>query len=93
MAIYDAPIHSLKASPLTSTLRGQGGPCRQRGVTLRVDAQYSGLETLQKEYEDRGFTVLGIPCNQFGEQEPGSPANTRLSFDHLRRHVSDDRGR
>jgi glutathione peroxidase len=34
--------------------------------------QYSALEQLQKTYGDRGFTVLGFPCNQFGGQEPGS---------------------
>ena len=34
--------------------------------------QYSGLESLQHRYADRGFTVLGVPCNQFGGQEPGS---------------------
>ena len=35
--------------------------------------QYSGLEELQRKYSDRGFSVLGVPCNQFGEQEPGTP--------------------
>jgi glutathione peroxidase len=34
--------------------------------------QYTGLEQLQKTYGERGFTVLGFPCNQFGGQEPGS---------------------
>jgi glutathione peroxidase len=34
--------------------------------------QYTGLEHLQERYGERGFTVLGVPCNQFGEQEPGS---------------------
>jgi len=34
--------------------------------------QYEKLEELQKEYEGRGFTVLGFPCNQFMGQEPGS---------------------
>jgi len=33
--------------------------------------QYEGLEELQKKYRDRGFSVLGFPCNQFGAQEPG----------------------
>jgi glutathione peroxidase len=33
--------------------------------------QYEGLEALQKQFHDRGFTVLGFPCNQFGAQEPG----------------------
>ncbi|MBN7792327.1 glutathione peroxidase [Microbacterium esteraromaticum] len=34
--------------------------------------QYAQLEQLQREYADRGFTVLGFPCNQFLGQEPGS---------------------
>lgn len=34
--------------------------------------QYAGLEALYRRYADRGFVVLGFPCNQFGEQEPGS---------------------
>ena len=36
--------------------------------------QYEQLENLQRAYADRGFTVLGFPCNQFGGQEPGSEA-------------------
>jgi glutathione peroxidase len=35
--------------------------------------QYEGLENLQKRFADRGFTVLGVPCNQFMGQEPGTP--------------------
>lgn len=34
--------------------------------------QYEGLESLQKSYADRGFSVLAFPCNQFGGQEPGN---------------------
>ncbi|MFJ8083583.1 glutathione peroxidase [Streptomyces sp. NPDC096205] len=34
--------------------------------------QYTGLEKLQEEYAERGFTVVGVPCNQFLGQEPGS---------------------
>jgi len=34
--------------------------------------QYNGLERLQEKYAARGFTVLGVPCNQFGGQEPGT---------------------
>jgi glutathione peroxidase len=33
--------------------------------------QYAGLEALYERYRDRGFTLLGFPCNQFGGQEPG----------------------
>ena len=34
--------------------------------------QYAGLEALYRKYKDRGFEVLGFPCNQFGSQEPGN---------------------
>ena len=36
--------------------------------------QYEGLEALHRKYADRGFEVLGFPCNQFGAQEPGDAA-------------------
>jgi glutathione peroxidase len=35
--------------------------------------QYEGLERLQERYGEAGFTVLGVPCNQFAGQEPGTP--------------------
>ena len=35
--------------------------------------QYAGLEKLYQTYKDRGFVILGAPCNQFGGQEPGTP--------------------
>jgi glutathione peroxidase len=34
--------------------------------------QYTGLEALQKKLKDKGFNVLGFPCDQFGHQEPGN---------------------
>lgn len=34
--------------------------------------QYAGLEQIYKEYKDKGFEILAFPCNQFGEQEPGT---------------------
>ena len=36
--------------------------------------QYEGLEALHRKYADKGFEVLGFPCNQFGAQEPGDAA-------------------
>jgi glutathione peroxidase len=36
--------------------------------------QYQGLEALYRRYHERGFSVLGFPCNQFGAQEPGTEA-------------------
>ena len=39
--------------------------------------QYTGLESLYRQYRDRGFSVLGFPCDQFGHQEPGDEAAIR----------------
>ncbi|MEZ5341008.1 MAG: glutathione peroxidase [Acidimicrobiales bacterium] len=36
--------------------------------------QYAGLRTMQEQFADNGFVVLGFPCNQFGGQEPGTDA-------------------
>lgn len=36
--------------------------------------QYIGLQALYEQYQARGLSVLGVPCNQFGKQEPGSAA-------------------
>ncbi len=49
--------------------------------------QYDGLEALHRRFHDRGFAVLGFPCNQFGAQEPGDEAeiasfcSTKFSVD------------
>lgn len=47
--------------------------------------QYTGLEALYRKYADRGFVVLGFPCDQFGHQEPGDEAEIKnfcsLSYD------------
>lgn len=39
--------------------------------------QYEGLEALYRAHKDRGFMVLGFPCNQFGHQEPGDADEIR----------------
>jgi glutathione peroxidase len=39
--------------------------------------QYAGLESLYRTYRDRGFAVLGFPCDQFGHEEPGDEAEIR----------------
>jgi glutathione peroxidase len=74
VSIYDVPIDSLEGE--------SGQLAAQRGnVTLVVNVasqcgltpQYTSLQRLQERYRDRGFSVLGFPCNQFLGQEPGSP--------------------
>ncbi len=47
--------------------------------------QYEGLEALHQRFRDRGFAVLGFPCDQFGHQEPGNEAEIakfcKLTYD------------
>jgi glutathione peroxidase len=45
---------------------------RQYGQQMRLHPQYIELEALYKKYKDRNFVILGFPCNQFGNQEPGA---------------------
>ncbi len=49
--------------------------------------QYEGLEALQKRYAEKGFTVIGFPCNDFGDQEPGT-ADEIVQFCKTRFSVS-----
>ncbi|MCU1599515.1 MAG: glutathione peroxidase [Frankiales bacterium] len=71
MTLYDIPL---------TTLSGESSSLPQGKALLIVNVaskcgltpQYTGLEELQKTYGDRGFTVLGFPCNQFMGQEPGT---------------------
>lgn len=48
--------------------------------------QYDGLQGLYQKYKDRGFSVLGFPCNQFGNQEPGTDSQIQ-GFCESRFHI------
>ncbi len=73
MSLYDIPLHTLSGAD-TSLADYKGKTVLVVNVASKcgLTPQYEGLERLQKRYEDRGFTVLGVPCNQFGGQEPGT---------------------
>jgi glutathione peroxidase len=74
MSLYEEKINTLDGQP--DLLGKQSGK-----VTLMVNVaskcgltpQYEGLEKLHEQYEGRGFSVVGFPCNQFMGQEPGTP--------------------
>jgi glutathione peroxidase len=74
MSIYDVTVAGLSGEPF-DLHRFQGQAVLVVNVASRcgLTPQYSGLERLQERFHDSGFTVLGVPCNQFGAQEPGSP--------------------
>ncbi|MGW2864708.1 glutathione peroxidase [Streptomyces sp. NPDC001205] len=73
MSLYDIPLRTLTGEP-TSLADYEGRAVLVVNVASKcgLTPQYAGLERLQKEYGDRGLTVLGVPCNQFGGQEPGT---------------------
>jgi glutathione peroxidase len=73
MSIFNEPIHTLRGEP-TSLAAFNGKAVLAVNVASKcgLTPQYTGLEALQSTYGDRGFTVVGFPCNQFGAQEPGS---------------------
>ena len=74
MSIFECNIHSLEGDPFDlRSLEGKAVLVVNVASKCGLTPQYSGLEDLQRKYEDRGFTVLGVPCNQFGAQEPGAP--------------------
>jgi len=74
MNIFDAEIATLAGEP-SSLQPYEGKALLLVNVASKcgLTPQYAGLEELQKKYEERGFSVLGFPCNQFLGQEPGSP--------------------
>jgi glutathione peroxidase len=76
MNVFDFQANLLDGTPVDLA--------RYRGKVLLIvntasecgfTPQYAGLERLYREFKDRGLVVLGFPCNQFGQQEPGSEAD------------------
>ena len=73
MSIFEYPVNTLAGEP-SSLAQYAGSPTLIVNVASRcgLTPQYTGLEELQQRYGDRGFNVVGFPCNQFGGQEPGT---------------------
>ncbi len=74
-SLFDIPVTTL-AGDMTdlSSFRGKVLLIVNTASQCGFTPQYAGLETLYKKYKDKGFAVLGFPCNQFGAQEPGDSA-------------------
>lgn len=72
MSIKDIPVTGLDGSALN--LADFEGPLLIVNVASKcgLTPQYTGLEELATTYADRGLTVVGMPCNQFMGQEPGT---------------------
>jgi glutathione peroxidase len=73
MSIYDVPVETLQGEP-TSLADHADKALLVVNVASRCGftPQYEGLQALNDKYGDQGFSVIGVPCNQFKGQEPGS---------------------
>jgi glutathione peroxidase len=74
MSILQAKIGRLDGTPATLGELTGGRPALLVNVASKcgLTPQYTALEQLHEQYAERGFAVVGVPCNQFGQQEPGS---------------------
>lgn len=75
MAFHDLSMTSIRGDGVNfSTYKGQHCLVVNVASECGMTRQYEGLQELQNDFASKGFTVLGFPCNQFGEQEPGTDA-------------------
>ncbi|MEV0387321.1 glutathione peroxidase [Nonomuraea sp. NPDC050643] len=74
MSLSDIPLRTLTDAPTTLGELTAGKAALIVNVASRcgLTPQYGALVELQRQYGPRGFTVIGMPCNQFAGQEPGS---------------------
>jgi glutathione peroxidase len=73
MSLYDVTINGLDGTPV-DLHNYEGNTLLVVNVASRcgLTPQYEGLERIHERYHEQGFTVLGVPCNQFMGQEPGT---------------------
>ena len=73
MSLYDIPVNRLDGtSSSLGDFAGQAVLVVNVASNCGLTPQYETLEKIHEEYADRGFSVVGFPCNQFGGQEPGT---------------------
>jgi glutathione peroxidase len=73
LTLYDIPLKTLDGQPASlGDLAGKTLLVVNVASKCGLTPQYAGLERLHEQFADRGFAVVGFPCNQFGGQEPGS---------------------
>lgn len=75
MSAFDIAFTALDGAPLAlDDYRGKALLVVNVASQCGFTPQYRGLQRLWERYRDRGLVVLGVPCNDFGGQEPGEPA-------------------
>jgi len=73
VTVHDIPVNTLEGQQASlADLAGQTLLIVNVASKCGLTPQYEGLERLHEQFTDRGFSVVGFPCNQFGGQEPGS---------------------
>ena len=78
-----APLYDIRVRTLDGSEQSMAGFAGQVLLVVNVASkcgftpQYTGLEALYRKHRERGFAVLGFPCDQFGHQEPGDAAEIR----------------
>src|SRR4051812_37445032 len=71
MGVYDGEIDAIDGRSFAlSQLKGRATLVVNVASRCGLTPQYAALQRLQERFAERGFTVLAVPCNQFGEQEP-----------------------
>lgn len=72
-SFYDFPVKSIDGMPdLLAPLRGSVALVVNVASKCGYTPQYAGLERLYREMKGQRFTIIGVPCNQFGAQEPAA---------------------
>lgn len=75
MSIYDIALQRLDGTPLDlGDYQDQAVLVVNVASQCGLTPQYEQLQAIHEQFSDRGFTVLGVPCNQFMGQEPGTPS-------------------
>jgi glutathione peroxidase len=79
MSLLETPVNTLEGASTTlgEVLGGRAALVVNVASRCGLTPQYAGLVRLQESYAGRGFTVVGVPCNQFMGQEPGSAEEIR----------------
>lgn len=83
-SIYDFSVNTIEGQSISlSTYQDKVLLIVNTASQCGFTPQYQGLQSVYNKYKDQGLEVLGFPCNQFGQQEPGS-ANDIQSFCEMR---------
>jgi glutathione peroxidase len=74
MSLYELPLRGLDGTPFEATgLQGKVVLFVNVASKCGFTKQYTGLQALHERYSEQGLVMVGVPCNQFGRQEPGGP--------------------